>query len=269
MKGPSLKPAEPTQLEISEIKSGSKLNTHSVTAESSYTVHNHGAAVISSVPPLSERIVRQDNPQQQRVAQSKNYTGFITRQELEARVNRNQDDYNIDFPATRNVSSAFKTVLSGLENYHRSVKPFCPRTKEDALLHLSMMKKQLDILSQSLFSYNSGWPHGNKISMQHLQSLVEEEEAKLNTLTVQLKNGDKLPQEMTITEALALTQQRVLVKDFQLACSAAETNADGTEKSTKKTQKNTQQDQQVKAQGERDESVARNKLGPKEMRDFV
>ncbi|QJC55082.1 hypothetical protein HC248_00345 [Polaromonas vacuolata] len=218
--------------------SNGKFNNRSVSPEPGFALTHQDTKSIPFLPPLSVRSVKQESTQQSRVAQSKNYTGFITRQELEAKINRQQNDEASDFPGIRTVSSAYKTVLSGLENYHRSVKPICPCTKEDALLHLSLMKKQLDILSQSIFIYNNGWPHGNKISMRNLQSLVENEDAKLNTLATQLRNGDKLPQEMTITEALALTQQHVMVKDFQRTSTASENNFLETEKTMQKMQPN-------------------------------
>jgi hypothetical protein len=265
----SPQPAESEHLTKAQNPSNGKFNNRSVVPEPSHSSPNKEAKSTPPVHPLSERNVKQESTQQQRATQVKNYTGFITRQELEAKISRHQNEDGVDFPGTRVVSSAYKTVLSGLENYHRSVKPICPCSKEDALLHLSLMKKQLDILSQSIFIYNNGWPHGNKISMRHLQSLVETEDAKLSALATQLRNGDKLPQEMTITEALALTQQQVMVKDFQHTHTESKTNSFNTEKAAQKPPLDTQQVEQQTVREYPSDNTPLEKPGPKEMRDFV
>jgi hypothetical protein len=105
--------------------------------------------------------------------------------------------------------------------------------------------------------------------MRHLQSLVETEDAKLSALATQLRNGDKLPQEMTITEALALTQQQVMVKDFQHTHTESETNSLNTEKAAQKPQLDTQQVEQRTVREYPSNNTPLEKPGPKEMRDFV
>lgn len=181
-------------------------------------------SVRSEVPkPLEKRSVEKQDLPPYELRREARYGGVPDKDQLIAKAGRPKDDINFGIFGTKKMSTGYKAILGGLENYKKAFENDTFNqsnvkngygTSSSPLHRLQVLEEHLDGLSSSSEKYINARGHSHKDEIRALKADVQREKEVVTGLMDEISKGGKLPEGMELSEVVAFARQGISLRDM-------------------------------------------------------
>src|SRR5262245_36425121 len=146
---------------------------------------------VSGKPKLEQRTVQQDKPPHALVRKAR-YGALDTRDDLIKKAGRPKEDKNFGFFGTKKMSTGYKAILGGLENYKNETSRAGGR-QESPTQRLQGLKAKLGEIDSSVDTYMGIKKHGRKQEIGGIKEQVRRETEVIDKLIDEISKGTEFP----------------------------------------------------------------------------
>ncbi|MBT9292935.1 hypothetical protein [Prosthecodimorpha staleyi] len=158
---------------------------------------------------LSDRVVEQQKPAPKLVRAAWT-SGVSTKDDLIKTSGRPKDDR---FFGLYKMSTGYKAVLGGLEDYHGTIKK-ADTSGETPRETVKSLMGQLDRVYDHAERYGAKAKHSHKGMVNEVQMQVEQDREVLAGLDKELASGGKIPPGMSFEQVLAFAREGISLNDM-------------------------------------------------------
>lgn len=138
------------------------------------------------------------------------YRALPSKDQLIAKAGRPKDDISFGVFGTKKMSTRYKAVLGGLENYNHALGSDTQVGKPQ----VRQLRDHLATLKQATSDYGTSKKHSHKSEMEDLGRQIRREEKLLKSVAEQLDFGASWPAGVSLKEGLHFIRQGVQVADL-------------------------------------------------------